>query len=205
MGEWVIRAALAEAERLPENVRICVNISPLQVHSASLASTIISAIAASKLDPSRLELEITETALMSNTEFTLRRLHQLRTLGVRIALDDFGTGFSSLSYLRSFPFDRIKIDRSFVSDIESRADSQEITQSMVGLARSLGMQCTAEGVETPSQAEFLTKLGCEELQGFFFSRAHPLEQLGHVVALRELVAAEPVLEIAEAAQRSRAS
>lgn len=205
MGEWVIRAALAEAERLPENVRICVNISPLQVHSASLASTIVSAIAASKLDPSRLELEITETALMTNTEFTLRRLHQLRTLGVRIALDDFGTGFSSLSYLRSFPFDRIKIDRSFVSDIDSRADSQEITQSMVGLARSLGMQCTAEGVETPSQAEFLAKLGCEELQGFFFSRAHPLEQLGHVVELRELVAAEPVLEIAEAGQRSRAS
>ena len=207
MGEWVIRAALAEATRLPEHVRICVNISPLQVHSASLVSTIISAIAASKLDPRRLELEITEAALMSNAEFTLRRLHQLRTLGVRIALDDFGTGFSSLNYLRSFPFDRIKIDRTFVSDIETREDSQAITRSLVSLARSLGMQCTAEGVETPLQAEFLGELGCEELQGFFFSHAHPLEQLGHLVSLRERDMALPSVppEPAETGVRSRAS
>ncbi|ABI78833.1 putative sensory box-containing diguanylate cyclase [Hyphomonas neptunium ATCC 15444] len=204
MGEWVIRAALAEATRLPEHVRICVNISPLQVHSASLASTIVNAIAASNMDPSRLELEITETALMSNTEFTLRRLHQLRSLGVRIALDDFGTGFSSLNHLRSFPFDRIKIDRTFVSDIETRADSQAITKSMVSLARSLGMQCTAEGVETSLQAEYLSKLGCEELQGYFFSHAHPLEQLGHLVQLQKASVAPP-LQILEAGAQSRAS
>ncbi|MFN4184318.1 MAG: putative bifunctional diguanylate cyclase/phosphodiesterase [Hyphomonas sp.] len=197
MGEWVIRTALAEAARLPEHVRICVNISPLQVHSASLASTIVNAIAASNLDPSRLELEITETALMSNTEFTLRRLHQLRSLGVRIALDDFGTGFSSLRYLRSFPFDRIKIDRTFVSDIETRADSQAITQSLISLARSLGMQCTAEGVETPLQAEYFSKLGCEELQGYFFSHPYPLEQLSKFVALQETPVAPqtPALEV----------
>ena len=205
MGEWVIRAALEEATRLPEHVRICVNISPLQLHSASLMSTIVSAIAASKLDPSRLELEITETALMSNTEFTLRRLHQLRGLGVRIALDDFGTGFSSLSYLRSFPFDRIKIDRTFVSDIETRSESQAITQSVVSLARSLGMQCTAEGVETTHQAEYLRKLGCEELQGFFFSRAHPLEQLGHIVPLRQKAEMAAAPQPVEAALHSRAS
>lgn len=204
MGEWVIRAALAEATRLPEHVRICVNISPLQVHSASLASTIVNAIAASNLDPNRLELEITETALMSNTEFTLRRLHQLRSLGVRIALDDFGTGFSSLNHLRAFPFDRIKIDRTFVSDIETRADSQAITQSMIGLARSLGMQCTAEGVETRLQAEFLSKLGCEELQGYFFSHAHPLEQLGHLVVLSQAKSA-PQLQVIEGGLQSRAS
>lgn len=204
MGEWVIRAALAEATRLPEHVRICVNISPVQVHSASLASTIVNAIAANNLDPSRLELEITETALMSNTEFTLRRLHQLRSLGVRIALDDFGTGYSSLSHLRSFPFDRIKIDRSFVSDIETRADSQAITRSMVGLATSLGMQCTAEGVETGLQAEYLSKLGCEELQGYFFSHAHPLEQLGHLVVLQKAVNA-PLLQVIEGGVQSRAS
>lgn len=206
MGEWVIRAALMEATRLPDHVRICVNISPLQVHSASLTSTIISAIAASKLDPGRLELEITETALMSNTDFTLRRLHQLRSLGVRIALDDFGAGFSSLSYLRSFPFDRIKIDRTFVSDIETRSDSQAITQSMVSLARSLGMQCTAEGVETTLQADFLRELGCEELQGFFFSRAQPLEQLGHIVPLRQRAEpAAPPQGSVEPALQSRAS
>lgn len=204
MGEWVIRAALTEAARLPQHVRICVNISPLQVHSASLTSTIISAIAASKLDPGRLELEITETALMSNTEFTLRRLHQLRSLGVRIALDDFGTGFSSLNYLRSFPFDRIKIDRTFVSNIETRADSQAITQSMVSLARSLGMQCTAEGVETTLQAEYLRKLGCEELQGFFFSHAHPLEKLGHIVPLRAEAEVSAPAQVLEPALQSRA-
>lgn len=204
MGEWVIRAALAEATRLPEHVRVCVNISPLQVHSASLASTIVNAIAASNLDPGRLELEITESALMSNTAFTLRRLHQLRSLGVRIALDDFGTGFSSLNHLRSFPFDRIKIDRTFVSDIETRADSQAITQSMVGLARSLGMQCTAEGVETRLQAEYLGKLGCQELQGYFFSHAHPLEQLGHLVTLQKAAPA-PLIHMMEAGPQSRAS
>ena len=204
MGEWVIRAALAEATRLPEHVRICVNISPLQVHSASLVSTIVNAVAASNIDPGRLELEITESALMSNKEFTLRRLHQLRSLGVRIALDDFGTGFSSLNHLRAFPFDRIKIDRCFVSDIETRGDSQEITQSMVRLARSLGMQCTAEGVETQLQAEFLGKLGCEELQGYYFSHAHPLEQLGSHIVLQH--GAPPVpQEVTDMAAQSRAS
>ncbi|MBY9067407.1 EAL domain-containing protein [Hyphomonas sp. WL0036] len=203
MGEWVIRAALAEATRLPEHIRICVNISPLQVHSASLVSTIVSAIAANKIAPNRLELEITETALMSNTEFTIRRLHQLKALGVRIALDDFGTGYSSLNYLRSFPFDRIKIDRMFVSDIESRADSQAITLATVNLARSLGMQCTAEGVETTYQADYLRKAGCEELQGFFISRAQPLDQLSHLIQLRKPVTV-PHLHIVETPARSRA-
>lgn len=175
MGEWVIRAALAEAARLPEHMRISVNISPLQIHSATLVSTIVNAIGANGINPARLELEITETALLSNTDVTLRRLHQLRDLGISIALDDFGTGYSSLSYLRAFPFDRIKIDRSFVADIESRADSQAITLATVNLAKSLGMRCTAEGVETHYQAEYLRQLGCEELQGFFVSRAMPLD------------------------------
>ena len=186
MGEWVIRAALAEAARLPEDMRISVNISPLQIHSATLVSTIVNAIAANGINPARLELEITETALMSNTDVTLRRLHQLRDLGISIALDDFGTGYSSLSYLRAFPFDRIKIDRSFVSDIEARADSQAITLATVNLAKSLGMRCTAEGVETHYQAEYLRQLGCDELQGFFVSRAQPLDHLGHLVDLAAL-------------------
>ncbi len=184
MGEWVIRAALAEAVRLPDHIRISVNISPLQVHSATLVTTIVSAIASNRIDPSRLELEITESVLMSDTEFTLKRLHQLKDLGVRIALDDFGTGYSSLSYLRMFPFDKIKIDKSFVKDIETRADSRAITVATLNLAKSLGLRCTAEGVETLYQADFLRDHGCEELQGFFISRAQPLENLSHLIALK---------------------
>ncbi len=190
MGDWVIRAALEEASRLPEHVKVSVNISPLQIHSASLVTTIVNAIAANNFDASRLELEITESVLMSDTEFTLKRLHQLKELGCRIALDDFGTGFSSLSYLRSFPFDKIKIDKSFVTDLENRADSRAITIATLNLARSLGMRCTAEGVETRYQADFLRDNGCDELQGFFISRAQPLEKLSHIV---DVEPAQPVV------------
>lgn len=181
MGEWVIRAALAEAARLPEHVNVAVNISPLQIHSATLVSTLVNALAAHNIDPGRFEMEITESVLMTDTEFTLKRLHQLKDLGVRIALDDFGTGYSSLSYLRSFPFDKIKIDKSFVKDIESRQESRAITVATLNLAKSLGMRCTAEGVETLYQADFLRDHGCDELQGFFISRAQPLENLSHLV------------------------
>jgi len=181
MGEWVIRAALEEAARLPEHIKVAVNISPLQIHSATLISTIVNALAANNISPNRFELEITESVLMTDTEFTLRRLHQIKDLGVRISLDDFGTGYSSLSYLRAFPFDKIKIDKSFVKDIESRPESRAITMATLTLAKSLGMRCTAEGVETLYQADFLRDHGCDELQGFFISRAQPLEFLTHVV------------------------
>ncbi len=184
MGEWVIRAALAEAARLPESVKVAVNISPLQIHSATLISTVVNALAANNISPNRLELEITESVLMTDTEFTLRRLHQIKDLGVRISLDDFGTGYSSLSYLRSFPFDKIKIDKSFVQDLESRPDSRAIMIATLSLAKTLGMRCTAEGVETLYQAEFLRDHGCDELQGFFMSRAQPLDSLAHIVDVR---------------------
>ena len=184
MGEWVIRAALAEAARLPDHVKVAVNISPLQIHSATLVATIVNALAANNIAPNRLELEITESVLMTDTEFTLKRLHQIKNLGVQISLDDFGTGYSSLSYLRSFPFDKIKIDQSFVKDIESRPDSRAIAMATLTLAKSLGMRCTAEGVETLYQADFLRDHGCDELQGFFISRAQPLDNLGHVVDVR---------------------
>ncbi|MEL7481235.1 MAG: EAL domain-containing protein [Pseudomonadota bacterium] len=186
LGDWVIRAALEQAKRLPEHVRIAVNISPLQIHSANLFSTIVNALARNELDPARLDLEITESVLMNDTEFTLDRLHQLKQLGVRISLDDFGTGFSSLSYLRKFPFDKIKIDKSFVSDLEISEDSRAITVATLGLAKSLGLRCTAEGVETEFQSRFLTEHGCDELQGFFISRAHPIELLSHFVDIAPL-------------------
>jgi diguanylate cyclase (GGDEF)-like protein len=190
IGDWVIRAAMAEARRLPDHISISVNISPLQIHSQSLVPTIMHAIAANKIAPERLELEITENVLMSDTEFTLQRLHQIKNIGIRIALDDFGTGFSSLSYLRSFPFDKIKIDKSFVSDLESRADNRAIAIATLELARSLGMRCTAEGVETGFQSDFLRENGCDNLQGFFISRAQPLEKLGHLVELKEAPASD---------------
>ena len=186
IGDWVIRAAMAEARRLPDHIGISVNISPLQIHSQSLVPTIMQAIAANNIAPERLELEITESVLMSDTEFTLQRLHQIKSIGVRIALDDFGTGFSSLSYLRSFPFDKIKIDKSFVSDLESRADNRAIAIATLELARSLGMSCTAEGVETGFQSDFLRENGCDNLQGFFVSRAQPLDKLSHLIELKEV-------------------
>jgi len=198
MGEWVIRAAMAEAARLPDDIKIAVNISPLQIHSATLLSTIINSLAAHKIAPGRLELEITESVLMTDTEFTLKRLHQLKNLGVRIALDDFGTGYSSLSYLRSFPFDKIKIDKSFVRDIESRPESRAIAVATLNLAKSLGMRCTAEGVETLYQADFLRDHGCDELQGFFISRAQPLENLSHLVSVgAKTAASNPPLDMRE--------
>ena len=183
LGDWVIRAALEQARRLPHDVRIAVNISPLQVHSANLFPTIVNALAQNDLDPARLDLEITESVLMTDTDFTLERLHQLKKLGVRISLDDFGTGFSSLSYLRNFPFDKIKIDKSFISDMETSEDSRAITVATLGLAKALGLRCTAEGVETEFQSKFLSDHGCDELQGFFISRAQPIDMLSHFVAI----------------------
>ncbi|WP_291208659.1 EAL domain-containing protein [Hyphomonas sp.] len=190
MGEWVIRAALTEAARLPESVKVAINISPLQIHSATLISTIVNSLATNNISPNRLELEITESVLMTDTEFTLKRLHQIKDLGVRISLDDFGTGYSSLSYLRAFPFDKIKIDKSFVKDIESRPESRAIAMATLSLAKSLGMRCTAEGVETLYQADFLRDHGCDELQGFFISRAQPLDNLAHIIEVRRRASGE---------------
>ncbi len=184
IGDWVIRTTLEQARRLPDNVRVAVNISPLQVHSANLFPTIVNALARNEIDPARLDLEITESVLMTDTGFTLDRLHQLKQLGVRISLDDFGTGFSSLSYLRKFPFDKIKIDKSFISDLETSEDSRAITVATLGLARSLGLRCTAEGVETEFQSRFLGEHGCDELQGYFISRAQPIDKLGHFVTVK---------------------
>ncbi|MEM7661866.1 MAG: EAL domain-containing protein [Pseudomonadota bacterium] len=184
LGDWVIRAALEQARRLPDDIRIAVNISPLQIHSANLFPTIVNALATNQLDPSRLDLEITESVLMTDTDFTLDRLHQLKKLGVRISLDDFGTGFSSLSYLRKFPFDKIKIDKSFISDMETSEDSRAITVATLGLAKALGLRCTAEGVETEFQCKFLQEHDCDELQGYFISRAQPLDSLTFFVDVK---------------------
>lgn len=180
LGDWVIRAALAQAKRMPDDVRVAINISPLQIHSANLMTTIVNALAANDLHPSRLELEITETVLLTDTDFTIDRLLKLKSLGIRIVLDDFGTGYSSLSYLRRFPFDKIKIDKSFIQDLEVSSEDREIARATLSMARSLGLNCTAEGVETEYQSQFLRDEGCDQIQGYLVSRALPIEKLVHL-------------------------
>jgi diguanylate cyclase (GGDEF)-like protein len=170
IGEWVLRQACADAASWPRDLRVAVNLSAVQFKNRALAQTVFNALAMSGLAASRLELEITESVLLQDSEATLATLHQLRDLGVRIALDDFGTGYSSLSYLRSFPFDKIKIDRCFVADLsESDADSLAIVRAVARLGDALGMSTTAEGVETKEQLECVRTEGCTEIQGYLFS------------------------------------
>ena len=173
IGQWVLNAACAEAMHWPDHVRVAVNVSPVQFSSQSLALNVASALAASGLPASRLELEITEAVLIRDDEAALEVLHQLRKLGVRIALDDFGTGYSSLSYLQRFPFDKIKIDRSFIRDLAGAGASLSIVQAVVSIAAASDMTTTAEGVETEQQKNLLHILGCTEMQGFLFSPAIP--------------------------------
>jgi predicted signal transduction protein with EAL and GGDEF domain len=176
LGEWVLCAACREAASWPSQARLAVNVSAIQVRHGRLVDTVIQALAASGLPARRLELEITETALMQDSAMVLETLHILRGLGVTIALDDFGTGYSSLSYLRIFPFDRIKIDRSFIATIHS-PQTAEIVRAIVGLSVSLGMEITAEGVETEEQLEAVARQGCTEVQGFLFSPAVPADRI----------------------------
>jgi diguanylate cyclase (GGDEF)-like protein len=177
MGEWVIRQACATAAQWPDNLHVAVNISAIQFRSPGLMQVIVGALAASGLAPTRLEIEITETVLLHNKEATLAVLHQLRALGIRIAMDDFGTGYSSLTYLQSFPFDKIKIDRSFVKNINEDSSSLTIVRAVAALANGMGMTATAEGVETAEQLHSIVSEGCTEMQGFLFSRPLPAAEI----------------------------
>ncbi len=170
LGAWVLRRACREAASWTGGARVAVNISAAQFRDPGLLATIEAALADAALAPDRLELEITESVFLDAVEPTLRCLHALRRLGVRIALDDFGTGYSALSYLRSFPFDRMKIDRAFVHDLGTNRNATAIVQAIVGLASSLGISTTGEGVETTSQVEFLQSTGCSHVQGYLFGR-----------------------------------
>ena len=160
----------------PADLKVAVNLSPAQFRSPGLVQVVVGALAASGLAAERLELEITESMLLQDSEATLSTLYQLRELGVRIAMDDFGTGYSSLSYLQSFPFDKIKIDRSFVKDIADGVGSLNIVRAVAAMANGLGMATTAEGVETKEQLETVRAEGCTEMQGFLFSRPLPAER-----------------------------
>jgi diguanylate cyclase (GGDEF)-like protein len=182
IGECVLRQACADAATWPQEIAVAVNLSPVQFKNPNLVSSVKAALGASGLAAHRLELEITESVLLQNSAATLAVLHELRALGIRISLDDFGTGYSSLSYLRSFPFDKIKIDRSFVSDLGTREDSTAIIRAVTGLGRSLGIVTTAEGVETEAQFEMLRREGCTQAQGYLFSQPRPAAEVRMMLA-----------------------
>jgi diguanylate cyclase (GGDEF)-like protein len=177
IGEWVLRQACSEAMRWPSHISLAVNLSPAQFKMRNLSQIVIGALAQSGISPRRLELEITESVLLVDNAATLETLHQLRNLGVRISMDDFGTGYSSLSYLRSFPFDKIKIDQSFIRNLASNSDSQAIVRAVTGLGTSLGMKTTGEGVETQEECDYLVRHGCTEAQGYFFGKPKPAGEL----------------------------
>ena len=177
IGEWALRQACGTAAQWPAQFNIAVNLSPAQFRSPGLLQAIVVALAASGLAPDRLELEITETILLQDSEATLAMLYRLRELGVRIAMDDFGTGYSSLSYLQSFPFDKIKIDRSFITDVAESTGSLNIVRAVAALAKGLGMAATAEGVETTQQLDTIRAEGCTEMQGYLFSRPLPAREI----------------------------
>ena len=182
IGEWVLKTACQEAANWPDYVKVAVNLSPSQLNNRNLVMLVRGALSESGLSARRLQLEITETVLLQNTFSTLATLHELRKFGVQIAMDDFGTGYSSLSYLRSFPFDKIKIDRSFIQDLSNGREPLAIVHAIAGLAKGLNMIATAEGVETQQQLDALLAIGCNEMQGYLFSRAVPAKDLGQFFA-----------------------
>ncbi len=177
LGEWVLKSACYEAVDWPDDIKVAVNLSPAQLNNRNLLNVVIGALAETGLPARKLQIEITETVLLHNTFGTLQTLHELRKLGVQIALDDFGTGYSSLSYLRSFPFDKIKIDRSFIQDLSNGSEPVAIVQAVANLAKCLNMTSTAEGVETQQQMDILQSMGCTEMQGYLFSRARPAKEI----------------------------
>jgi diguanylate cyclase (GGDEF)-like protein len=182
IGEWALAEACRQAAKWPNDLKIAVNLSPVQILAPNLLEVVERALADSGLPAGRLEIEITERIIMDETEHTLWSLQQLKDIGVCIAMDDFGTGYSSLSYLRRFPFDKIKVDRTFVSDLTDGSENAVIIQAVVSIARALGMTTTAEGVEIGFQREYLAALGYDEAQGYLFSAPVPIDQVPDLIA-----------------------
>ncbi|MBB4363803.1 diguanylate cyclase (GGDEF)-like protein/PAS domain S-box-containing protein [Bradyrhizobium sp. CIR18] len=196
LGGLMLRRACLDAATWPDDVRVAVNLSPLQFRSGNLLSIVTDALRHSGLPPRRLELEITETLLLEKSAQVLATLHALRALGVRISMDDFGTGYSSLSYLRSFPFDKIKIDQSFVRDLGANREAQAIIRSIVSLGKGLGVTITAEGVETEAELSCLRTEGCDEGQGFLFSKARPNAEIISLLAAQRGIDGEDAALVA---------
>jgi EAL domain-containing protein (putative c-di-GMP-specific phosphodiesterase class I) len=181
IGEWVLREACREAATWPKPLQVAVNLSPVQFQHGDLVGLVRSVLLETGLAPGRLELEITENVLIGDFTSAVAILRRLKLLGVRIAMDDFGTGYSSLSYLQSFPFDRIKIDKTFISNLDHNPQSVAIIRAVIGLGRGLELPVVAEGVETKSQLEFLTREACDEVQGYFVGRPLPIEDYADLV------------------------
>jgi EAL domain-containing protein (putative c-di-GMP-specific phosphodiesterase class I) len=173
LGEWVMQTACADALNWPAHVKVSVNVSPKQFLNSDFFKIVSAALESSGLPATRLEIEITESLLMQDTGLILATLNRLHDVGVRIAMDDFGTGYSSLCYMRSFPFSRIKIDRSFIKDLSDENDSAAIVRAIADLAQNLRIDTTAEGVETREQQRIAKALGCTEMQGYLFSHPKP--------------------------------
>jgi len=186
LGEWVIRSAMREAAQWQEPLTIAVNVSPVQMRSPNLLPTIMNSLAETGIDPSRFEVEITEGVLLNDSEANMAVLHRMHDLGIRIALDDFGTGYASLNYLRTFPFDKIKIDRSFVNDLDTREDARAIVSAVIALAHNLGMVTLAEGVEHDAQLAELKLEGCGQVQGWLFGKAMPVEHFEELRPAKKL-------------------
>jgi EAL domain-containing protein (putative c-di-GMP-specific phosphodiesterase class I) len=185
IGAWVLKEACTEAAGWREEIKIAVNLSPVQFKRGTVVLDVIAALSASGLPAHRLELEITETVLLQDTEATLSILNQLRALGAHISMDDFGTGYSSLGYLRKFPFDKIKIDQSFIRHLSDEPDSVAIVRAIAGLGSTLGIATTAEGVETHEQLEKVRAEGCTEVQGYLFSKPKPANELRALLQQRD--------------------
>ena len=177
LGEWALRAACSEAMGWPDDISVSVNLSAVQFAKGDLVSTVMNALASSGLPASRLELEITESILLERSDHNVRILDQLHEFGIRISLDDFGTGYSSIGYLRSFSFDKLKIDQSFVKDLLADEKSLAIVRAIVGLGSSFGITTTAEGVETEDQQRCLDHEGCTEVQGYLYSKPLPPNEI----------------------------
>jgi predicted signal transduction protein with EAL and GGDEF domain len=182
-GNWVLRRACQDAAGWSREVAVAVNLSPAQFKDREFVPSMNAALSDSMLAANRLELEITESVFLKGGQATLEILHRLREYGIRISMDDFGTGYSSLSYLRSFPFDKIKIDASFVHELTSCDDSIAIVRAVTGLARSLGITSTAEGVETNEQLAILRAEGCNEVQGYLFNRPRPAAEVESMLSI----------------------
>ena len=183
IGEWVLRRACQDAVNLPPHLTMAVNLSPIQFRTPNLVNTVFQALSVSGLQPDRLELEITESVLLEDTEAALVMLHQLRALGVRTAMDDFGTGYSSLSYLQKFPFDKIKVDRSFVQGLGKNASSAAVLRAVATLGASLKMTTTAEGVETEDQLRAVKAEGITQIQGYLVSPPRPINEVSRLLNL----------------------
>jgi EAL domain-containing protein (putative c-di-GMP-specific phosphodiesterase class I) len=185
IGAWVLEQACREAMKWPQNYIVAVNVSAAEFLTSGLTDRVSQTLDLIGLPPDRLELEITESVLLERTVNNIDTLNTLNVLGIRISLDDFGTEYSSLSYLKTFPFDTIKIDKYFITDLESDLKGQAIVRCIVNLAHDLDMQVTAEGVETPGQAEWLRGVGCDRLQGYLISRPLPVEAIGEFITRAE--------------------